>query len=112
MAIQIPGPPGTTYEASWGRRRASDRTFIGRLREYDANGEGGVILYDCGMLRPPHRHVTEAEAEKCAAAEGARIAAAAIGNWRDTVRAMAQMDTAEFRQQLCDELGVEGVEFR
>ncbi|MCW2904038.1 MAG: hypothetical protein JWO67_6303 [Streptosporangiaceae bacterium] len=73
---RVPGPPGLAYEATWGRKTARSRTFIGRV--YEVVEGGGMQLFACD-----HQHPDQASAHDCARAEAEavarRAAAAAAG---------------------------------
>jgi hypothetical protein len=61
--VMVAGPPGITYEASWGRRppRKSTTWWAGVVHER-VDG-GGMELWSC-----EHRHQAEAQALACAVA--------------------------------------------
>jgi len=91
---QRSGIPGGFLEADWGRKTARSTTFIGRVRDYDLNGEGGIILYEC----QDHTHPTEASAEECAASWAAQEA-------RDRHAAYQPPDPGALRHAVHDMLG-------
>lgn len=86
--------PGGFLEADWGRKTVRSKTFIGRVREYDANGEGGIVLCEC----QGHAHPAEASAEECAATW-------AVGHARQLNDAYQPPDLGALRQAVHGMLG-------
>lgn len=86
---RIPGQPGITYEATWGRKTARSRTFIGRVYEWVPGG--GMQLSACD-----HQHPDQESAHDCARAAAEVIARRAAGaaaelpDWETMRRAIAE----------------------
>jgi len=74
--FRLPGVPGITYEASWGRRppRKSTTWWVGVVHE---RGGGGMELWHCS-----HRHSTELEALDCAVGWAAAKAAQELADYQ------------------------------
>ena len=69
LPAKVPGPPGTVYEATWGRKTMKSKTFIGRVYAMDESGDGGLQVFACD-----HKHPDQASAQDCALGEALAIA--------------------------------------